>query len=210
MIQLSHPYLTTAKTMAIWTSVSKVMSLLFKELSRFVTVFLPRSKRLLIFWLESLSTVILEPKKIKSVTASTFSPSVCHELMWLDAMIFFFFHVEFQGCFFTLFFHPLSRGSLIHLYFPPLEWYHLHIWGYWYFSQQSSFLFVCFYPDSSSLCLILSSLHPDSFPFYGLNLSYINLTLFLSRAWLCFSLHPWFQLVIHPSWHFAWCTLHIS
>ena len=75
MVQLSHLYLTTGKTIAltIWTFVSKVMSLLFNTLSRFIIAFLPRSKCLLISWLQSLSAVILKPKKIKSVTASTFS-----------------------------------------------------------------------------------------------------------------------------------------
>ena len=78
MVQLSHPYVTTGKTIAlsIWTFVSKVMCLLFHTLSRFVIAFLPRSKRLLISWLRSPSAVILEPKKIKSVTVSTFSLSI--------------------------------------------------------------------------------------------------------------------------------------
>ena len=80
-VQLSHPYMTTEKTIALTrqTFVSKMMSLLFQMLSRFVIAFLPKSKRLLISWLPSPSTVILEPKKIKSVTASTFSPSICHK-----------------------------------------------------------------------------------------------------------------------------------
>ena len=77
MVQLSDPYMTTGKTiaLAIWTFVGKVMSLLLNILSRFVTAFLPRSKRLLFSWLQSLSTVILKPKKIKSVTISTFFPT---------------------------------------------------------------------------------------------------------------------------------------
>ena len=77
-VQLSHPYMTTGKLIAltIWTFVGKVMSLLFNTLSRFVISFLPRSKCLLILWLQSLSTVILELKKIKSVTVSTFSASI--------------------------------------------------------------------------------------------------------------------------------------
>ena len=92
MVQLSHPYATTGKTKAwtIWTFVSKMMPLLFNMLSRLVITFLPRSKCLLISWLQSPSTVILEPKKIKSVTASTFSPSVCREVMGPDAVIFDF------------------------------------------------------------------------------------------------------------------------
>ena len=92
MVQLSHPYITTRKAIAliIWTFVGKVMSLLFNTLFKFVIAFLPRSKRLLILWLQSLSAVILEPKRIKSVTVSTFSPSICHEVMGPDAMIFVF------------------------------------------------------------------------------------------------------------------------
>ena len=88
-VQLSHPYMTTGKTIAltIQTFVGKVMSLLFNVLSRLVITFLPRSKRLLISWLQSPSSVILEPPKIKSDTVSTVSPSICHEVMGLDAMI---------------------------------------------------------------------------------------------------------------------------
>ena len=83
VVQLSHPYMTTGRTTALTIQifVGKVMSLLFNTLSRFVIAFLPRSKRFSISWLQSTSTVILEPKKIKSVTASTFSPSICHEVM---------------------------------------------------------------------------------------------------------------------------------
>ena len=84
--------MTTGKTIAliIWIFVGKVMSLLFNTLSRFVIAFLPRSKHLLISWLHSPSTVILEPKKIKSVTVSIVSPSFCHEVMGPDALIFVF------------------------------------------------------------------------------------------------------------------------
>ena len=92
IIQLSHPYMTTGKTTALtrWTLVGKVMSLLFNILSRFVIAFLSRSKSLLISWLQSLSTVLLELKKIKSVTVSTVSPFICHEVLGLDAMILVF------------------------------------------------------------------------------------------------------------------------
>ena len=92
MVQLSHPYMTTGKTVAltIWTFVSKMMSQLFNMLSGFVIAFLPRSKHLSISWPQSPSTVIWEPKKIISVTASTFSPSIWHEMMGLDAMILVF------------------------------------------------------------------------------------------------------------------------
>ena len=82
IVQLSHPYMTTGKTIALtrWTFLSKVMSLLFNMLSRLVIAFLLRSKCLLISWLQSPSAVILEPKKIKSVTVSFVSPSICHEV----------------------------------------------------------------------------------------------------------------------------------
>ena len=91
-IQLSHPYMTTGKTIALTrqTFVGKVMSLLLNILSRLVTTFLPRSKRLLISWLQSPSVVILEPRKIKSDTVSTVTPSISHEVMGPDAMIFVF------------------------------------------------------------------------------------------------------------------------
>ena len=92
MVQLSHLYITTGKAIAltIQTSVSKFMSLLFNTLPRFVISFLPRSKHLLISWLQTLSTVILEPKEIKSATVSIFSPSICHEVVGPDAMILVF------------------------------------------------------------------------------------------------------------------------
>ena len=88
----SHPYMTTGKTIALTrqTFVGKIMSLLFNMLSRLVIAFLPRSKCLLLSWLQSPSAVILEPKKIKSVTVSTVSPSICYEVMGPDAMILVF------------------------------------------------------------------------------------------------------------------------
>ena len=92
IVQLSHPYMTTGKTIALtrWTFVGKVMSLLFNMLSRLVITFLPRSKHLLISWPQSPSAVILEPQKIKSDTVSTVSLSISHEVMGPDAMIFVF------------------------------------------------------------------------------------------------------------------------
>ena len=89
ILQHSHPYRTTGKTIVLtrWSFVDKVMSLLFNMLSRMVINFHPRSKHLLISWLQSPSAVILEPPKIKSAAVSTVSPSVCHEVMGPDAMI---------------------------------------------------------------------------------------------------------------------------
>ena len=92
IVQLSHPYMTTGKTIALtrWTFVGKVISLLFNMLSKLVIGFVPRNKRLLISWLQSPSAVILEPQKIKSDTISTVYPSICHEVMGPDAMILVF------------------------------------------------------------------------------------------------------------------------
>ena len=92
IVQLSHPHMTTGKTIALTrqTFVGKAMSLLFNMLSRLVITFLPRSKRLLISWLRSPSALILEPRKIKSVPVFTVSPSIHHEVMGPDAMIFVF------------------------------------------------------------------------------------------------------------------------
>ena len=158
MVQLLPLHMTTGKTIAltIHTFVSRVMSLLFNTLSSLIIAFLPRSKHLLISWLQSPTAAILEPKKIKSVILSTFFLSICHEVMGLYAMFLVFWMLSFKPAF-----HPppspSSRGSLVPLQFLPLEWYHLFIWGSSYFSCQA-----------------------------------------------------WFQLVIRPAWHFAWCTLHIS
>ena len=97
IVQLSHPYMTTGQTIALtrWTFVNKEMSLLFNMMSRLVIAFHPRSKQLLISWLQSPSAVILEPIKIKSLTISIVSPSICHEVMGLDATIFIFLNAEF-------------------------------------------------------------------------------------------------------------------
>ena len=120
IVQLSHPYMTTGKTIALTrrTFIDKVMSLIFNMLSRLVITFLPRSKRLLISWLQSPSAVILEPRKIKSATISTVSPSISHEVMGLDAMILVFWMLSFKSTFHS----PLSlssRGSLVFLHFLP-------------------------------------------------------------------------------------------
>ena len=100
-VQFSHPYITTGKTIALtrWTFVGKVMSLLLNMLSTLVITFLPRSKCLLISWLQSPSAVILEPPKIKSDTDSTVSPSISHEVMGPDAMIFVFWMLSFKPTF---------------------------------------------------------------------------------------------------------------
>ena len=113
IVQLSHPYMTTRKTIALtrWTLVDKVMSLLFNMLPRLVITYLPRSKCFLISWLKSPSAVILESKRIKSATVFTVSPSNCHEVMGLDAMTLVFWMLSFKPTFFTLLFHP-HQGAL--------------------------------------------------------------------------------------------------
>ena len=131
----SHLYMTTGKTitLTILTFVSKVIPLLFNTQSRFFIAFLLRSKGFLISWLKSPSAVILESKKIKSVTVSIVSPSICHEVMGLDAMILIFWMLSFKPTFslstFVLIKRPFSSFLLL-----PLGWCHLHIW---YFSRQS-------------------------------------------------------------------------
>ena len=109
IVQLSHPYRTIGKTIALtkWTFVGKVMSLLFNMLSTLVITFLPRSKHLLISWLQSPSAVILEPPKIKSAPVSTISPSIYHEVMGLDAMLLVFWTLSFKPTF------PLSSFIFI-------------------------------------------------------------------------------------------------
>ena len=119
-VQLSHPYTTTGKTTALarQTFVDRVPSLLFNMLSRLVIAYLPRSKCLLISWLQSPSAVILEPPKIMSITVSIVSPSICHEVMGPDAMIFIFWMLSYKPTFYS----PLSlssRGSLVLLHFLP-------------------------------------------------------------------------------------------
>jgi len=107
MVQLSHPYMITGKTIALTrqTSVGKVISLLFNMLSRFVIAFIPGSKHPLISWLQSPSAVISESEKIKSVTISIASPSICLEVMGPDAMILVFWMLSFKPAFSLCSFH---------------------------------------------------------------------------------------------------------
>ena len=117
-VQLSHPYMTTGKTIALtrWTFVGKVRSLLFNMLSGVVIAFLPRKKRLLTSWLQSPSAVILEPQKTKSLTLSIASPSSCHEVMGPDTMILVFWMLSFKS---TFSLSLSSGGSLVPFHFLP-------------------------------------------------------------------------------------------
>ena len=108
---------------------------------RFIIAFLPKSKCLILSWLQSPSTVILEPGKIKFVTASTFSSSICHEVMGLDTMIWGFLMLSVKPAFSLSSFIAIKR-LFVPLHFLPLELYHLHIWRCWYFSLQSWFQLV--------------------------------------------------------------------
>ena len=152
VVQLSHLYMTTGKTIAltIRTFIGKAISLLFNALYKFIVAVLPRSKHLLISWLQSPSVVILEPKKVNPVTVSTvslFAMNRCH-----DAMIFIFWMLSFKPVF-----------------------------------SLSSFSFIKRLFSSSMLSAICISEVIDNF------------------YW-----QSWFQLVLHPAWHFAWCTLHVN
>ena len=117
IVQISHPYVTTVKTIALirWTFVDKVMSLIFNMLSKLVITFLPKSKCLLISWLQSPSAVILEPQKVKSATVS---PFICHEVMGPDVTIFVFEMLNFKPNF-SLSSFLSTRGSLVLLHFLP-------------------------------------------------------------------------------------------
>ena len=119
VVQLSHPYMTTGKTIPLtrWTFFIKVISMIFNMLSRLVIAFLPRSKCLWISWLQSPTAVILEPKKIKSVTVSIVSPSVCYDVIRADIVILVFWMLSFKPTFHSPLLHS-SRDCLV-LHFQP-------------------------------------------------------------------------------------------
>ena len=136
--------MTTRKTTALtrWTFIGKVTSLLFNMLSRLVIAFLPRSKHLLIPWLQSLFAAILEPKKIKSVIVSIVSPSVCHEVMGPDAMILVLWMLSCFKPAFSFFSSTFIKRLFSSSSLSIVGWYHLQMWGYWYFFLQSWFQLV--------------------------------------------------------------------
>ena len=149
----------------------------FNMLSRLVIAFLPRSKCFLISWLQSPSAVILEPKKIKSVTISIVPPSICHEVMGLDAMIFVFWMLSFKPAFslssFT-FIKRLFSSSL----FPPIRVMSSAIWGYWYFPRQSWFQLARLPAQRFSWCTLHIS-----------RVTIFSLDTFLSRFGTCPLIH---------------------
>ena len=147
--------MTTGKTIALtaWIFVGKVMSLL----STLFITFIPRSKCLLISWLQSPSAVILEPPKIKYFTASVVSPFICHEVMGQGAMILFSEYWVLSQLLHSPLSHS-SRDSLVLLYILPYMWYHLCIWDYWYFSWQSWFQLVLHPAQHFTWCTLHISL----------------------------------------------------
>ena len=153
MVQLSHLYKTIGKSIAltIWTFVGKVMSLLSNTLSGFVIAFLSRSKHVLISWLQSLSTVILEPKKTKSVTVSIASPSVNHEVMGPDAMILDYWMLCIKPAYLLSSFTLIKRFS-VPLCLLPLEWYYLYM-------RLLIFLSAVLIPASNSSSLAFCMTH---------------------------------------------------
>ena len=154
-VQFSHPYMTTGKTIALhrWSFVGKVMSLLLNMLSRLVITFLPRSKCLLISWLQSPSEVILEAPKIKSDIVSTVSPSISHEVMGPDAMIFIFWMLSFKPTFslssFTFIKRLFSSSSLSAIRVVSSAYLRL-----WIFLQQSWFQLVLLPVQRFSWCTL--------------------------------------------------------
>ena len=135
------------------TSVHEYWKKLFNMLSRLVIAFLLRSKCLLVSWPQSPYSEILEPQKMKSVTASTFSLCICHEVMWPDAMILVFWLLSFVS-FFHLPLSSSSRYSLVPLSLLPLGWCHLPIWSCWFFSWQFWFQLVLHSAWYTSWCTL--------------------------------------------------------
>ena len=158
MVQLSHPYVTTGKIIALTrpTFVAKVMSLLFNMLAMLVIAFLPRSKRLSFHGSIHHLQWFWSPRKKKSVTVSIVSLTVCHGVMGPDAVILVFWMSSFKPTFslssFT-FIKRLFSSSLLSAY----GWCHLCIWGYWYLSQQSWFLLVLHPAQHFAWCNLHSS-----------------------------------------------------
>ena len=167
--------------LTVWTFDGKATSLIFNMLFKFVTAFFSRSKLLLISWLRSLSKVILEPKKIKSVTSSTFSSSICHEVMGLDALILVYWMLNFKPAF------SLSSFTLIERLFgssllTAIRVLSSPIWGCWCFSWQSWFRLVIHSAQYFTLC----TLHMCKI----CRVTIYNLDTLLAQMWT----HPLFQV----------------
>ena len=191
MVQLSYPYLTAGKTVALttWTLVGKVMSLRFNMLSILVIVFLPRSKHLLISWLQSPSAVILEPKKIKSVTVSIVSPSICHEVIRPDAMILVIGMLSFKPAF------SLSSFTFIKRFFSSSSLSAIRVVSSAYLRLLIFLLAILIpaYASSSPACHMMYSewklnkqgdnIQPWCTPFPSLNQSIVPCLVLIIASW---------------------------
>ena len=162
------------------------MSLLFNMLSRLVIAFLPRSKHLLISWLKSSFAVILEPTKIKYLTASIISPYICHEVIGPDAMIFVFWMLSFKPTLSLSYFTFIKRlfsSSSMFLYIRLFK------------GEKQCMWYLCMWPVETDTTVLKSGPKP-----YQL----------CPWAYWYFSRQSWFQLVLPPAQGFSWCTLHIN
>ena len=190
----------------------KLISLLFNMLSRFVIAFLSRNKHLLISWVQSLSAVVLEAKEKKSVTASKFPLSFCHEAMGLDPMtlVFWMFKLIFSQSSFTL------KRLLTPLHFLPSEWYYLLIWDCWYFSPQSWFQTVIHPVWYFAWCTLYNlnkqceNLQPWCTPFPILNQSIVPCLVLTVASWLTYRFLRrqvrWYGFLISKNFLVLWST----
>ena len=197
MVQHSHPYKTAGKTIALagQTCVGKVMSLLFNMFPRFIIAFLSRSKSLLVSWLQSPSAVILEPKKIKSVTVSIVSPSLCHEVMGLDAIILVFWMLSFKSTFslssFTFINRLFSSSSLSAIRVVSSAYLRLLIF-------LPAILIPAYASSSPEFCMMYSAyklneqgnnIQPWHTPFPIWNQSVVPCPVLTVASWLAYRLH---------------------
>ena len=211
--------MTTGKTIALTrqTFVGKVMYLLFSMLSRLVIAFLPRSKCLLISWLQSPSAVILEPKKIKSDTVSIVLPSICYEVMGPDAMILVSWMLSFKPTFsvssFTFIKRLFSSSSLYAIRVVSSAYLILLIINpaiFFFIVSLFIYLFIFIFYLAA---LGLSCSMRDLVPWPGIEPGPPALGAQSPSHWTTREVptqQSWFQLVLHPVQHFAWCTLHVS
>ena len=209
MVQLSHLYMTTGKNIALtrWTFIGKVMSLLFNMLPRLVTTFLPRAKRLLISWHQSLSAVILEPKKIKFFTVSIVSSSICHEVIGLDAMILALWILSFRPSFslssFTFIKRLFNSSSLSILRVVSSAYLRLPIF-------LPSILIPAYVPSSPAFHIMYTihnlnkeggDIQPWHTPFPGWNQSFVPYPVLTLASW------PLYRFLRRQV---RWCGIHIS
>ena len=187
MVQLSHLYMTTGKTLTLTgqTFVGKGLSLLLNMFPRSATAFLPRPKCRSVSWLQP-SSVISESRKIRPATAPTVPPSACHEVIRPDAMVLVFSVLGFSHSV-----HsppsPPSKGSLVPLHFQPLPWYHLHLSSYWHFSSNldSSLWFLQLSISHGALC-ICKQLYTKNCLLWQKQIKMVKKPIFAVESWVFF------------------------